>query len=193
VKLFWRARVGGPIHLYVALFGVVCILLEVFIGYTRYAAVLKWTTLSLFSYVGVVFAAHVPLGHALYNTIVPSIVFDKTHAMAMVAILGTTISPYLFFWQAGQEVEEQHRRHIKALCITRSAGPEFVRIRIDTLIGMGVSNIIAVFIIYATAATLNASGITDIQTSSQAVEALPLVTLNNIEKPVVVLRAFFII
>ena len=165
--------VGGPKLLYAVLFGVVCILLEAFISYTRYAAVLKWTTLSLFAYVGVVFTAHIPWGLALYNTIVPSITFDSDHAMAMVAVLGTTISPYLFFWQAGQEVEELHRRHVKPLCITpRNAGPELARIRTDTIIGMGFSNLIAVFIIFATAATLNASGVTDIQTSSQAAEAL---------------------
>ena len=91
----------------------------------------------------------------------------------MVAILGTTISPYLFFWQAGQEVEELHRRHVKALCIApRDAGPELARIRTDTIVGMGISNLIALFIIFATAATLNANGVTDIQTSSQAAEAL---------------------
>jgi Mn2+/Fe2+ NRAMP family transporter len=93
--------------------------------------------------------------------------------MAMVALLGTTISPYLFFWQAGQEVEELHRRHVKPLCIApRDAGPELARIRTDTFVGMGISNLIALFIIFATAATLNASGMTDIQTSAQAAEAL---------------------
>jgi len=164
---------GGSNLLYAVLFGVVCILLEVFVGYTRYAKVLEWTTLSLFAYVGVVFTSHVPWGHALYNMIVPTVVFDSAHAMAMVAILGTTISPYLFFWQAGQEVEEQRRRHVKALCVTpRTADSEFSRIRIDTYFGMGISNMIAVFIIFATAATLNAHGVIDIQTSSQAAEAL---------------------
>jgi Mn2+/Fe2+ NRAMP family transporter len=93
--------------------------------------------------------------------------------MGIVAVLGTTISPYLFFWQAGQEVEELHRRHVKALCITpRDAGPELARVRTDTIVGMGFSNLIALFIIFATAATLNAAGVTDIQTSSQAAEAL---------------------
>src|SRR6185369_10113447 len=151
----------------------VCILLDVFISYARYAAILKWTTLSLFTYVGVVFFAHVPWGEALYSTLVPTLVFDSDHAMAMVAILGTTISPYLFFWQAGQEVEEQHRRHVKALCVApREAGAELARIRTDTIVGMGVSNLVALFIIIAAAATLNASGITDIQTSAQAAEAL---------------------
>lgn len=165
--------IGGPEHLYTALFGVVCILLETFISYARYAAVLKWATLSLFAYVAVVFAAHVPWGVALTSTLVPQFVFDAPHAMAFVAILGTTISPYLFFWQAGQEVEELRRRHVKALCVTpRNAGPELSRIRTDTIVGMGISNLIALFIIFATATTLNANGVTDIQTSAQAAEAL---------------------
>ena len=164
---------GGPEQLYTVLFGVVCVLLETFISYARYANVLKWATLSLFAYVAVVFAAGVPWGTALYGTFVPHLVFDAPHAMALVAVLGTTISPYLFFWQAGQEVEELHRRHVKPLCITpRAAGPELTRIRTDTIVGMGVSNLIALFIIFATAATLNASGVTDIKTSSQAAEAL---------------------
>jgi NRAMP (natural resistance-associated macrophage protein)-like metal ion transporter len=165
--------IGGPEHFYTVVFGIVCILLETFISYASYAAVLKWATLSLFTYVGVVFTAHVPWGSALYGTFVPQFVFDAPHAMALVAVLGTTISPYLFFWQAGQEVEELHRRHVKPLCITpRDAGAELSRIRIDTFFGMGVSNLIALFIIFATAATLNATGVTDIQTSSQAAEAL---------------------
>jgi len=168
-----RLLIGGPVLLYTVLFGVVCILLETFMSYARYANVLKWATLSLFAYVAVVFAAQVPWGTALYNTFVPHLVFDAPHAMAMVAILGTTISPYLFFWQAGQEVEELRRRHVKALCITpRDAGPELARIRNDTIVGMGISNLIALCIIFATAATLNAGGVTDIQTSSQAAEAL---------------------
>lgn len=165
--------IGGPEHLYTVLFGLVCILLETFMSYARYAAVLKWATLSLFAYVAVVFAAHVPWKSALYSTLVPHLVFDAPHAMALVAVLGTTISPYLFFRQARQEVEELRRRHVKALCITpRDAGPELSRIRTDTIVGMGISNLIALFIIFATAATLNANGVTDIQTSSQAAEAL---------------------
>jgi NRAMP (natural resistance-associated macrophage protein)-like metal ion transporter len=97
--------IGGPEHLYTVVFGVACILLETFMSYARYAAVLKWATLCLFAYVAVVFAAHVPWGAALYSTLVPHLVFDRTQAMALVAVFGTTISPYLFFWQAGQEVE----------------------------------------------------------------------------------------
>jgi len=123
--------------------------------------------------VAVVFAAGVDWGPALYHTLVPSIAFDAPHAMALVAVLGTTISPYLFFWQAGQEVEELHRRHVEPLCIApRDAGPELARIRTDTIVGMGITNLIAVFIIFATAATLNAHGVTQIDTSSQAAEAL---------------------
>jgi NRAMP (natural resistance-associated macrophage protein)-like metal ion transporter len=165
--------IGGPVQVYAVAFGVVCVLLETFISYARYAAVLKWATLSLFAYVGVVFAAHVPWGTALFHTFVPHFVLDKVHATALVAVLGTTISPYLFFWQAAQEVEELRRRRVKPLYMApRKAGPELARIRIDTLFGMAVSNVVALFIIFATAATLNANGVTDIQTSSQAAEAL---------------------
>jgi NRAMP (natural resistance-associated macrophage protein)-like metal ion transporter len=165
--------IGGPERFYTLIFGIVCILLETFLSYARYAAVLKWATLSLFAYVAVVFAAHVPWGAALYGTFVPHFVFDGSHAMGLVAVLGTTISPYLFFWQAGQEVEEQHRRHVKPLCIApRDAGPELSRIRADTIVGMGFSNLIAICIIFATAATLNAHGVTEINTSSQAAQAL---------------------
>ncbi len=165
--------VGGPVLIYAVLFGVGCVLLEVFTSYKRYASILKWATLSLFAYVGVVYAAKVPWSTALMDLVEPSLVFDKDHAMAMVAILGTTISPYLFFWQAGQEVEEQRRRHVKALCVApRTAGAEFKRIRVDTIVGMGFSNLIAICIIFAVAATLHASGVVDIQTSSQAAEAL---------------------
>jgi len=85
-----RLLIGGPVLVYTVLFGVVCILLETFISYARYAAVLKWATLSLFAYVAVVFAAHVPWGSALYGTLVPHLVFDAPHAMAIVAIAGNS-------------------------------------------------------------------------------------------------------
>ena len=165
--------IGGPEHLYTVLFGIICVLLETFMSYKRYAAALKWATLSLFAYVAVVLTAGVPWGPALAGTFIPHLKFNAAEAMALVAVLGTTISPYLFFWQSGQEVEEQHRRHVKPLCITpREAGPELSRIRTDTIVGMGFSNLIALFIILAAAATLHANGITDIQTSTQAAEAL---------------------
>ncbi len=165
--------VGGDGALYTLLFGVVCVVLEVALSYPRYAAILKWATLSLFSYVAVVVVADVPWARALTALVVPEIQWNGAYAMAVVAILGTTISPYLFFWQAGQEVEEQHRRHAKPLCITpREAGPELSRIRTDTLVGMAFSSVISVAIVFATAATLNAHGITNITTSAQAAEAL---------------------
>lgn len=165
--------VPGPVLLFTAVFGVASVVLEVWLSYARYASILKWTTLSLFSYVAVVFVSDVPWGEAIRNTLVPTFNFDKDHAMALVAIFGTTISPYLFFWQAGQEVEEQHRRHVKPLMITpKTAGMELKRIRTDTLVGMGFSHITALFIIIATAATLHAHGITNVTSAAQAAEAL---------------------
>jgi Mn2+/Fe2+ NRAMP family transporter len=135
--------------------------------------VLKWTTLSLFAYVAVVFVAQVPWGEALTSLVVPRIEWTGAYATAVVAILGTTISPYLFFWQAGQEIEEQKRHKVKPLCITpKDAGPELKRIRIDTLTGMAFSSIVSVAIVFATAATLHANGVRDIETSAQAAEAL---------------------
>nr|WP_316653073.1 divalent metal cation transporter [uncultured Gellertiella sp.] len=168
-----RLMAGGPELVYTLLFGAICVLAEVFISYDTYARILKWATLSLFSYVAVVFASHVPLSEALQGALIPSLSFDAPHMMALVAVLGTTISPYLFFWQTGQEVEELHRRHVKPLCITpKSAGPELARIRLDTISGMGISNLIALFIVMSTAATMHAHGITDIKTSAEAAEAL---------------------
>jgi Mn2+/Fe2+ NRAMP family transporter len=165
--------IGGNGGLYTLLFGILCIVLEVGLSYPRYASVLKWTTLTLFTYVGVVLVAHVPWPRALRSLIVPELQWNIAYATALVAILGTTISPYLFFWQAGQEIEEQHRHHAKPLCITpRAAGPELRRIRLDTLIGMAFSTLISLAIVFATAATLNANGIHDIATSQQAAEAL---------------------
>lgn len=165
--------IGGPDQLYTLLFGVVCIVLEVWLSYPRYAAVLKWTTLSLFSYVAVVFVADVPWATAVKSLLVPTIDLTGASAMAMVAILGTTISPYLFFWQAGQEVEEQHRHHAKPLCVSpKTAGPELARIRLDTIVGMAFSSLVSLAIVFATAATLHGHGVTDIATSAQAAEAL---------------------
>ena len=165
--------VGGSPFLYAGAFGLLCAGLEIFITYRRYVAVLKWLTLSLFAYVAVVLAVDVPWGVALRGALIPRFAFDGDHAMALVAILGTTISPYLFFWQAGEEVEELHRRHLARLSThPRAAGAELARIRTDTLFGMAFSHLVALFIIIATAATLHASGTTQIETSAQAAEAL---------------------
>jgi NRAMP (natural resistance-associated macrophage protein)-like metal ion transporter len=163
----------GPVMFWTAAFGLLTVILEIWLSYATYARLLKWTTLSLFSYVAVVFVVDIPVGEAVRGLLVPQFSFDRDHAMALVAIFGTTISPYLFFWQAGQEVEEQHRRHSKPLCVSpRRAGGELRRIRLDTLVGMGFSHLVALFIIVATAATLHVHGIRDIESAAQAAEAL---------------------
>ena len=166
--------VGGPLLLYVALFAVVSVLLETFVRYSRYVSVLRWLTLVLFAYVGTAFVVHVPWATVGYSLVIPQMAFDAAHLTSVVAILGTTISPYLFFWQAEEEVEDQKERPGARPLIRapEQAGAEFTRIRTDTIFGMGLSNLVALFIILTTAATLHASGVTDIQTSSQAAEAL---------------------
>ena len=163
----------GPMQLWTVVITVFSFSLEAWLSYARYAAILKWTTLSLFAYVAAVMVAHVDWGAAVMGVVLPSFIGGNAAATALVAVLGTTISPYLFFWQSSQEVEELERRHRKALCIApRAAGPELKRIRIDTLVGMGFSNLIAVFIIVAVAATLNKHGIHNIETGVQAAQAL---------------------
>jgi NRAMP (natural resistance-associated macrophage protein)-like metal ion transporter len=165
--------VGGDVAAFTIGFGLFCVLLEIFLSYRQYASVLKFTTLSLFAYVAVVFTVHLPWGQALRGVFVPHVEWTAAFATGFVAILGTTISPYLFFWQAAQEIEEERRHHTKPLYSTpKRAGPEMARIRQDTLIGMCFSNLVAIFIVFAAAATLNVHGITTIQTASQAAEAL---------------------
>ena len=165
--------IGGPIVAYTLALGILCLLLEIFLSYPRYAAILKFTTLSLFAYVAVIFTVHVPWGEALRGLLIPHVEMTAAFATGFVAILGTTISPYLFFWQAAQEVEEERRHHSKPLYVTPSkAGPEMARIRQDTLVGMVFSNIVAVFIVFAAAATLHANGVTSISTSTEAAQAL---------------------
>jgi Mn2+/Fe2+ NRAMP family transporter len=166
--------VAGPILLYIAAFAIVTVLAEVFMTYARYASVLRWLTLSLFAYVGTVFVVGVPWAIVAKNLVLPHISLDGGYLTVIVAVFGTTISPYLFFWQAGEEVEnEKEDPTAKPLIRAPEQAPvEMARMQIDTLVGMGFSNIIALFIMLTTAATLNAHGVTDIQTSSQAAEAL---------------------
>ena len=166
--------VKGPPLLFVTLFAALCLGLEVFLRYARYVAVLKWLTLSLFAYVGVALVVKTPWAEVAHHLVVPNIRFEPGYLTVVVAVLGTTISPYLFFWQAEEEVEDVHER-AKAKPLRRApeqAVPEFRRIRIDTMIGMAFSNLVALFIMISTAATLHAHGITNIQTSAQAAEAL---------------------
>ena len=166
--------VGGQIWTYIVAFGLASMLLEIFARYSRYVVWLKWLTLSLFAYVGVAFVVQLPWASVGYHLVVPDISFKADYLTTVVAILGTTISPYLFFWQAEEEADETHDR-TDAKPLERdpgSAKKEFKRIRIDTYLGMFFSNAVAVFIVITTAATLNAHGVTDVQTSSQAALAL---------------------
>jgi NRAMP (natural resistance-associated macrophage protein)-like metal ion transporter len=164
----------GPLLIYVAGFGLLSTGLEVFLRYSRYVSVLKWLTLSLFAYVATVFVVGVPWGTVLVHLLLPRVSLRGDYLTVVVAVFGTTISPYLFFWQAGEEVEDMNERADSASLLDEPAAAprELRRIRIDTYVGMGFSNIVALFIVWTTAATLHAHGITTIQTSSQAAEAL---------------------
>jgi len=169
-----KLLIGGPGFVYVVVFGVVSVSAQIFFDYQHYSAVLKWLTLSLFAYVGALAFAHVAWGQALHGLVVPQIQWKPEFFTTLVAILGTTISPYLFFWQASQEAEEQriddHKEPLKKQ--GAHADSEFRRIRVDTIAGMGFSTLIALAIIVTAAATLHANGKTDIETSAQAAEAL---------------------
>jgi NRAMP (natural resistance-associated macrophage protein)-like metal ion transporter len=163
-----KLLLGGPAFVYVIVFGLICILGIVFVHYGPYVMVLKWLTLSLFAYVAALFAVEVSWVKAIYGALVPHISWNSAFLTTLVAILGTTISPYLFFWQAAQEVEDvkaEPRRKplIRAPWQAHSA---FTRIRADTLAGMAFSNLIAISIMITTAATLNKAGIKDIATSA---------------------------
>lgn len=166
--------VGGPRTLYVAVFGAICIGLQVLLQYTRYVSYLKWLTLALLAYVATLFMANVHWGEAVRELVLPTFVWKTEYIQTIVAVFGTTISPYLLFWQASQEAEDI--RSVPERQVLKRApeqGPDAIkRIEIDTLIGMGISNFIALAIILTTAATLNVSGVTNIETSAQAAEAL---------------------
>jgi len=170
--------IGGPSHVYVVVFGVVSLLLQVFLTYQRYVRYLKWLTLALLSYVVLVLTIDIPWREVAAHSLTPHFALTAQYLTVIVAVFGTTISPYLFFWQASQEVEELDADPAAGALAHAPQGAEehLRRIKIDTYLGMAFSNIVAFCIILGTAATLNAAGITDIQTSAQAAEALrPLV------------------
>jgi NRAMP (natural resistance-associated macrophage protein)-like metal ion transporter len=169
-----KLLIGGPIGLYVAGFAIGCACLEVFSGYERYVSILKWTSFVLLAYVGVALVVDVPWGLVLYRTFVPNFSLKTDYVVTVVAVLGTTITPYCFFWQSSQEAQDERIDPTAYTLIDapEQAPVEISRMRFDTYIGMGYSNVISLFIIVATAATLNAHGITNIQTSAQAAEAL---------------------
>ena len=169
--------VGGPALLYSVCFGLLCLLLQVFLRYEKYVGYLKWLTLSLLSYVAVVFTTHVPWGQVLTHLAFPQVTLDRDAILTVAALFGTTISPYLFFWQAAQEMEDLRTMsggRVPAVLphAEQVAREHMRRIRWDTYLGMGFSNLVAFFIIVSAAVTLHSAGVTNIQTSAQAAEAL---------------------
>jgi Mn2+/Fe2+ NRAMP family transporter len=168
-----RLVIGGSAFIYAIAFGVGCLGAEILVPYHRYAGYLKFLTWALFVYVAAAFTVDVPWRRVAHSTLLPQLSLDRNFLLMIVAVFGTTISPYLFFWQASQEAEESrlsHRRKFRAPP-GKLADP-FRHISVDTWTGMFVSNFIAFFIIVTTAATLNAHGVTKIETAAQAAEAL---------------------
>ena len=166
--------IGGPAHLYCVLFALVSVFLQIRIPYKAYSGILKWLTFSLFSYVGTIFVVQINWGEVLRGTFIPTISFKGEYLAALIAVLGTTISPYLLFWQSGEEVEqmESEPKEKPLKKVPRAAPEQFQRIKIDTYIGMAFSNLIAYFIILTAAATLHTHGKTDINSAAEAAEAL---------------------
>lgn len=167
-----RLLVGGSAHVYAVTFGLACMLLQVFLPYQAYVSWLKWLTLALLAYVAVVFVLRLDWWQVASEVLRPHLPADSQgHAVLLmvVAVFGTTISPYLFFWQAAQEMEDTSGDDPRT---ARKVRHHLRRIKIDTIVGMTFSNLIAFFIILSTAATLHAAGVTDIQTSAQAAQAL---------------------
>lgn len=174
-----RLLVGGHVAPYIIIFGVISLVGQVYFSYESTVRILKWLTLALFSYVAVILSVSVPWKQVIHESIkpwsyVPQGISLNDYASIVVAVLGTTISPYLFFWQAAQEVEDNLRRPEAAKLITNTeyAVEHLARIKADTYVGMLFSNGIALCIVLATAITLNEHGITNILTASQAAEAL---------------------
>jgi Mn2+/Fe2+ NRAMP family transporter len=160
-------------HLMTAAFVTGTLLLQIFVPYHRYVFFLKWLTLSLLAYAAVLFTIEVPWGEVALRTLWPKLTLNFSAAAVVVGIFGTTISPYLFFWQASEEVEDMHaKRGVSLLQDPSAASAELRRIQWDTWSGMLYSDLTAYFIILATAVTLNVSGITDIETAAQAASAL---------------------
>lgn len=168
-----KLLVGGNGLIYAVLFGGLSLILQVFIPYRRYVRGLKWLTLALLAYIATLFFVKMPenLWHEVF---LPDIEWNKAYITTLVAIFGTTISPYLFFWQASQEVEEiQQKPSAKPLTeAPDQTVKNLQRIKLDTVIGMGFSNLVAFCIILTAAVTLHANGMTDIASSADAAKAL---------------------
>lgn len=165
----------GNVNVYAVAFGLISLFLVVYVPYKQYVRYLKWLTLALFAYVATAFVAHVPVKSAIRGTIIPGISWSSDYWMALVAVLGTTISPYLFFWQTSEEAEEARVNQEESPLKRKpdQAFAQFRRIALDTKVGMALSNLIAFFIILTTAATIHTSGHGNgIQTAADAAKAL---------------------
>jgi Mn2+/Fe2+ NRAMP family transporter len=169
-----RLLIGGPEFLYVLAFALACALAQIFLAYKRYVSVLKWLTLALFAYVATLFFVKVDWLGLAAGLLLPRVSWESNSLTFVVAILGTTISPYLFFWQSSQEVEDTkakpQREPLKRA--PEQAEDAHERIQLDTLVGMGFSNFIALAIMATAAATLNVAGQTSVQTAADAAAAL---------------------
>jgi NRAMP (natural resistance-associated macrophage protein)-like metal ion transporter len=169
-----RVMIGGSQTAYVIAIGAVCALSQIFLAYDRYLAVLKWLTLALFAYVATLFFVKIDWSALSIGLIAPRISFESSYLTAAVAIFGTTISPYLFFWQSSQEVEDTKaapgRQPLKRA--PQQAPDAHGRIELDTIVGMGFSNAIALAIMVTAAATLNVAGVKTVQTAADAARAL---------------------
>jgi NRAMP (natural resistance-associated macrophage protein)-like metal ion transporter len=163
--------VGGGQHFHSLVFGVVTVLLQVFVPYRRLAHILKWLTLTLFAYVATVFTVKVPWTQVLHDLVVPQLQWSSDYWMMIVALLGTTISPYLFFWQASQEVEELRLKGGQR-GTDAQVWRDLRRVKLDTWIGMIFSNLIAFFVMVVGAAVLYRGGIHEVTSAAQAAEAL---------------------
>ena len=166
--------IGGFPQVYAVLFAVLSLLLQMFVSYERYARYLKWLTLVLLAYVAVLFVVKIDWVRTAKELVVPQFPLTRDSFTVVVAILGTTISPYLLFWQSSQEVEEIDRKpEAEPLKVDPlQARKEMQRMRLDTLVGMAVSNLVALAIMMSAAATLNAQGKTHISSAADAAEAL---------------------
>ena len=163
--------VGGGQHFHAVVFGVITVLLQVFVPYRKLAPILKWLTLFLFAYVIAVFLVDVPWGQVLHDLVIPKLQWTSGYWMMIVALLGTTISPYLFFWQASQEVEELRIRG-GLLGTEHQVRHDLKRVKRDTYIGMFFSNTVAFFIMLLGAVVLYTAGIHDVTSAAQAAQAL---------------------
>lgn len=163
--------VGGGAHFHTMAFGVITVLLQVFVPYRKLAPILKWLTLFLFAYVLAVFLVQVPWGQVFYDLVIPKLQWTSGYWMMIVALLGTTISPYLFFWQASQEVEELRLKG-KGQGSETKIRSDLRRVKRDTYVGMFFSNAIAFFIMVLGAVVLYAAGIRDVTSAAQAAQAL---------------------